>query len=140
MQNEVADHAAANAVVRLGGGAQAVARHRARGKRWVRACAWVLGCKSIERVTRTHARGLLRGAGRGMMGDPAPTLIHRLPRERIDALLDVGSPFLELSPLAGHGLYGAVCCARCVHSCRVAVPPLSLLASDGPFLCHAHRC
>lgn len=30
-----------------------------------------------------------------------------LPRERIDALLDEGSPFLELSTLAGgHGLYG----------------------------------
>ncbi len=28
-----------------------------------------------------------------------------LPRERIDALLDSGSPFLELSPLAAHGLY-----------------------------------
>src|SRR5206468_1159721 len=29
-----------------------------------------------------------------------------LPRERVDALLDNGSPFLELSPLAAHGLYG----------------------------------
>jgi len=29
-----------------------------------------------------------------------------LPRERIEALLDVGSPFLELSQLAGHNLYG----------------------------------
>jgi 3-methylcrotonyl-CoA carboxylase beta subunit len=28
-----------------------------------------------------------------------------LPRERVDALLDRGSPFLELSPLAAHGLY-----------------------------------
>lgn len=28
-----------------------------------------------------------------------------LPRERIDKLLDAGSPFLELSPLAGHRLY-----------------------------------
>ena len=28
-----------------------------------------------------------------------------LPRERVDALLDPGSPFLELSPLAAHGLY-----------------------------------
>jgi 3-methylcrotonyl-CoA carboxylase beta subunit len=30
-----------------------------------------------------------------------------LPRQRIEALLDVGSPFLELSQLAGHALYGA---------------------------------
>lgn len=29
-----------------------------------------------------------------------------LPRERVDALLDPGSPFLELSQLAGKGLYG----------------------------------
>lgn len=29
-----------------------------------------------------------------------------LPRERISALLDPGSPFLELSQLAGHQLYG----------------------------------
>src|SRR3954469_20005659 len=28
-----------------------------------------------------------------------------LPRERVDGLLDPGSPFLELSPLAAHGLY-----------------------------------
>ena len=28
-----------------------------------------------------------------------------LPRERVDALLDPGSPFLELSPMAAHGLY-----------------------------------
>ena len=31
-----------------------------------------------------------------------------LPRERIGGILDPGSPFLELSPLAGHDLYGAV--------------------------------
>ena len=29
-----------------------------------------------------------------------------LPRERIDELLDTGSPFLELAPLAADGLYG----------------------------------
>jgi 3-methylcrotonyl-CoA carboxylase beta subunit len=36
-----------------------------------------------------------RHAGRGKL----------LPRERVDALLDPGSPFLELSALAAHGLY-----------------------------------
>ena len=35
-----------------------------------------------------------------------------LPRERVDRLLDPGSPFLELSPLAAHGLYGATPPAR----------------------------
>ena len=35
-----------------------------------------------------------------------------LPRERIRALLDPGSPFLELSSLAAHGMYeGAAPCA-----------------------------
>ncbi len=29
-----------------------------------------------------------------------------LPRDRVDAVLDPGSPFLELSPLAAHGMYG----------------------------------
>ncbi len=29
-----------------------------------------------------------------------------LPRERVDGLLDPGTPFLELSPLAANGLYG----------------------------------
>ena len=29
-----------------------------------------------------------------------------LPRDRIQTLLDPGSPFLELSPLAAHGMYG----------------------------------
>jgi 3-methylcrotonyl-CoA carboxylase beta subunit len=29
-----------------------------------------------------------------------------LARERIDLLLDPGSPFLELSPMAAHGMYG----------------------------------
>ena len=29
-----------------------------------------------------------------------------LARERIDRILDAGSPFLELSPLAAHGMYG----------------------------------
>ena len=31
-----------------------------------------------------------------------------LPRERVRALLDPGSPFLELSPLAAHGMYDGV--------------------------------
>ena len=42
-----------------------------------------------------------------------------LPRDRITALLDPGSPFLELSQLAGHQLYGIghwpTCCERTYH-------------------------
>ena len=38
-----------------------------------------------------------------------------LPRERVDALLDPGSPFLELSPLAAHDMYdGEAPCAGIV--------------------------
>ena len=32
-----------------------------------------------------------------------------LPRDRVDQLLDTGSPFLEIAPLAAEGLYGGVC-------------------------------
>jgi acetyl-CoA carboxylase carboxyltransferase component len=51
-----------------------------------------------------------RVAGRGAGGDDRSIARHRergkLPvRERIDRLLDPGSPFLELSPLAATGLY-----------------------------------
>nr|WP_199493248.1 carboxyl transferase domain-containing protein [Marinitenerispora sediminis] len=46
------------------------------------------------------------------LGGPEKTRIRHvergklLPRDRVDALLDPGSPFLELSPLAGYGMYG----------------------------------
>jgi len=54
-------------------------------------------------------RGLQREAAEG--GGSEAVRRHRsrgkwLARERIDAVLDPGSPFLELSALAGHGLYG----------------------------------
>ncbi|MEV0104432.1 carboxyl transferase domain-containing protein, partial [Nocardia sp. NPDC050789] len=32
-----------------------------------------------------------------------------LPRQRVDQLLDTGSPFLELSPLAANGMYDDEC-------------------------------
>ncbi|TWH41885.1 3-methylcrotonyl-CoA carboxylase beta subunit, partial [Rhodococcus rhodochrous J38] len=32
-----------------------------------------------------------------------------LPRDRVDELLDTGSPFLELSPLAANGMYDDEC-------------------------------
>ncbi len=42
------------------------------------------------------------GAGRARHTEQKKMFV----RERIDALLDPGSPFLELSPLAAHGMYG----------------------------------
>ncbi len=57
----------------------------------------------------------------------------KLPRERIEALLDPGTPFLELSQLAAHGMYGGevpsagiitgigrVCGRECVVVCNDA--------------------
>ena len=54
-------------------------------------------------------RGRTAAAARG--GSEAARARHEargklLPRERVERLLDPGSPFLELSPLAAFGLYG----------------------------------
>jgi 3-methylcrotonyl-CoA carboxylase beta subunit len=50
----------------------------------------------LERVAQGGGeRARERHVGRGKL----------LPRERVDRLLDPGAPFLELSPLAAHGLY-----------------------------------
>ena len=55
-----------------------------------------------------------------------------LPRERIRALLDSGSPFLELSPLAAHGLYdGAAPCAGLITGIgRVHGTEVLVIAND----------
>ena len=54
-------------------------------------------------------RATVAAAGQG--GGPTARKRHTdrgklLPRDRVDHLLDPGSPFLELSQLAAHGLYG----------------------------------
>jgi 3-methylcrotonyl-CoA carboxylase beta subunit len=63
-----------------------------------------------------HHRGLaaelrdaLTRAGRGGSESSRQRHVARgklLPRDRVEALLDPGSPFLELSPLAAWGMYG----------------------------------
>jgi len=63
-----------------------------------------------------HNRKLLADLRKELAGLPgqedSPELVrHRqrnklLPRERIERLVDSGTPFLELSPMAAHGLYG----------------------------------
>jgi len=60
----------------------------------------------VDELRRRQSELADRGAG----GDDASIQRHRdrgkLPvRDRIDRLLDPGSPFLELSPLAANGLY-----------------------------------
>ncbi len=49
-----------------------------------------------------------------------------LPRERVDRLLDPGAPFLELSPLAAHGVYDE------------EVPAAGIIAGIGPI--HGRPC
>ncbi|MCA3425954.1 MAG: methylcrotonoyl-CoA carboxylase, partial [Roseomonas sp.] len=55
-----------------------------------------------------------------------------LPRERVRALIDPGSPFLELSQLAAHGLYGGeVPCAGIISGIgRVAGRECVIIAND----------
>lgn len=53
-------------------------------------------------------RGAIETAARGGPESARERHIARnklLPRQRIDRLIDPGSPFLELSPLAAHGMY-----------------------------------
>jgi 3-methylcrotonyl-CoA carboxylase beta subunit len=68
------------------------------------------------RANAEHMAGLLaqlaaRTAAAAEGGPPAAREKHLargklLPRSRVERLLDPGSPFLELSPLAAHGMYG----------------------------------
>ncbi|MBS0432282.1 MAG: methylcrotonoyl-CoA carboxylase, partial [Proteobacteria bacterium] len=57
-------------------------------------------------VDDLHAQLTLAAAGGGEKAREKHVARGKLlPRERIRALLDPGSPFLELSPLAAHGMY-----------------------------------
>jgi len=65
---------------------------------------------------RDHMRGLLARlhdvTAHAALGGPEPQRARHLargkllPRQRVERLLDPGAPFLELSPLAAHGMYG----------------------------------
>ncbi|HSS45065.1 MAG TPA: carboxyl transferase domain-containing protein, partial [Thermoanaerobaculia bacterium] len=55
----------------------------------------------VERLREELASARKGGAGR----DRQTKQKKMLARERVDALLDPGSPLLELSPLAAHGMY-----------------------------------
>ncbi|MBB6172668.1 3-methylcrotonyl-CoA carboxylase beta subunit [Nocardiopsis mwathae] len=63
-------------------------------------------------ANRSLAAELRERIAAAALGGPEKTRIRHvergklLPRDRVDALLDPGSPFLELSPLAAYGLYG----------------------------------
>ncbi|MEU4739412.1 carboxyl transferase domain-containing protein [Actinosynnema sp. NPDC023658] len=70
---------------------------------------------AFRRYHDEHARlvhDLRAKLGRAALGGPEKSRTRHvergklLPRDRVDALLDPGSPFLELSPLAATGMYG----------------------------------
>ncbi|HKN38259.1 MAG TPA: carboxyl transferase domain-containing protein, partial [Acidimicrobiia bacterium] len=54
----------------------------------------------LKEQIRTAARG-----GSDRMREKHLARGKLLPRQRVERLLDPGTPFLELSPLAAHGLY-----------------------------------
>ena len=55
----------------------------------------------VENLREEVARARKGGAGRERQAEQKKMFV----RERVDALLDPGSAFLELSPLAAHGMY-----------------------------------
>jgi 3-methylcrotonyl-CoA carboxylase beta subunit len=58
----------------------------------------------VSRLDALHSRIARGGSDKARARHTAKGKL--LARERIAALLDAGSPFLELSPLAGHEMYG----------------------------------
>ncbi len=59
--------------------------------------------KRVDDLNRTLAQAALGGDARARERHTARGKL--LPRERVRALLDAGSPFLEISPLAADGMY-----------------------------------
>jgi 3-methylcrotonyl-CoA carboxylase beta subunit len=60
---------------------------------------------ALVRHLRTNHGAMLAGGGEALVRRHRER--GKVPvRDRIDLLIDPGSPFLELSPLAAHGLYG----------------------------------
>ncbi len=55
----------------------------------------------VAKLSEELARARAGGAGRERHAEQKKMFV----RDRVDALLDPGSPFLELSPLAAHGMY-----------------------------------
>ena len=91
-----------------------------------------------EAALRALTQALRQEVGRAALGgSPAAREKHRKAgklsaRERIRVLLDTGSPFLELSQLAAHGLYGGdIACAGIVTGIgRVSGRECVIVAND----------
>jgi len=91
-----------------------------------------------ERAMRALAEDLRREVGRAARGGSKAALdkhqaAGKLPaRERIRVLLDTGSPFLEFSQLAAHGMYGGdIACAGLVTGIgRIGARECVVVAND----------
>jgi 3-methylcrotonyl-CoA carboxylase beta subunit len=91
-----------------------------------------------ERAMRALVEDLRREVGRAARGGSKAAIDkHRsagklAARERIRTLLDTGSPFLELSQLAAHGMYGGdIACAGVVTGIgRIAGRECVVVAND----------
>lgn len=61
--------------------------------------------EALVETLRSRHEAVLQGGGDALVNRHRAR--GKIPvRDRVDLLLDAGSPFLELSPLAAHGLYG----------------------------------
>jgi 3-methylcrotonyl-CoA carboxylase beta subunit len=94
--------------------------------------------KDNEQASRVLAQDLRRAVGRAAQGgSKAANDKHRAAgklsaRERVRVLLDTGSPFLEFSQLAAHGMYGGdISCAGMVSGIgRVGGRECVVVAND----------
>src|SRR5579863_4865037 len=94
--------------------------------------------KDNERAARALSEDLRRAVGRAALGgSKAANDKHRAAgklsaRERVRVLLDTGSPFLEFSQLAAHGMYGGdIACAGMVSGIgRVGGRECVVVAND----------
>jgi 3-methylcrotonyl-CoA carboxylase beta subunit len=85
---------------------------------------------AVEDLRSTQARAAEGGGEKAR--DKHSARGKLLPRERVRALLDPGSPFLELSPLAAHGMYdGQAPCAGLITGMgRVHGQEVMVVAND----------
>ena len=87
--------------------------------------------KSVTEAWRTELAKAAQGGGEKARSKHTERG-KLLPRERIRALLDPGSPFLELSPLAAHGMYddAAPCAGLIAGIGRVHGGEVLVIAND----------
>jgi 3-methylcrotonyl-CoA carboxylase beta subunit len=100
----------------------------------VRGDAFQANARAMARLVADLKATIAQAAGGGGEAARAKHVARGklLPRERVDGLLDPGTPFLELSPLAAHGMYdGEAPCAGIVTGIgRVAGVECMIVCND----------